>query len=667
MKRQLTPLKFPLNSLTVAITAAFLSQPLAAQSNVSDIDPEEVDTLVVIGQATSGLDNLITKEELDQLQATDLNGIFRNDPAVTVGGPVSMGQKVYVRDLGEDLLNISVDGAEQAAGIFHHAGRVSVEPELLKQVEVAAGAGSATAGPGALGGSVRFTTKDPDDLLEEGKNIGALLKGTYSSNGGYFKKSATVFARSEHDTLSGIINLVDSDKGNLEDGDGAELAGSESHNKLGFAKLVFKLNEEHKLSVSHENLEESGDIVYKPEWHAFGSNGVGYSERNRKTSILNYSYQPSNNELIDLSLNLYNTNIEDARANPVWGPESYSGGIKSKGATLENTSIVDNHKLIYGFNFRDDKSTYYNDDVTETGRVWGLYVQDVINVNDQLTVTTGLRYDAYKYTDLHKVTFKDNGFSPNISANYDVTDNLSFSAGYAKATKAPTVQDSFIISDSRYSHDENLSASKATNIELGVNYDIENYSFSAGLYQTKIADYIDGLTPWDKTISNLDEPLKTKGVFARAEYQSANLTLGASIKTSSTKQAGNTVTRYVFSSGAVSTGDALQLDARYQINQNLQLGWNMQHVNAINSINITLGGEDLTLDKKAYTVHDIYAQWKPTGKYNLKVNFSINNLFNETYLSHSSVEDFTSNSGYGSIVGYNEAGRDARITLSYQF
>jgi len=98
--------------------------------------------------------------------------VFRNETSVNVGGSVGISQKLYVRNVGEDLLNITVDGAEIAEAVFHHAGRVTVEPELLKRVEVEAGAGSAAAGPGALGGSVKFTTKDPKDLLKEGKNIG---------------------------------------------------------------------------------------------------------------------------------------------------------------------------------------------------------------------------------------------------------------------------------------------------------------------------------------------------------------------------------------------------------------------------------------------------------------------------------------------------------------
>ena len=662
MKSHLSLSRFSRQFLVTSIAAAFVSPMLSAQTQVSKIDPNEVNTLVVIGQATGGLDNLISQEELERNQASSLSEIFRNDPTVSVGGPVSMGQKIYVRDIGEDMLNISVDGAEQASGIFHHAGRVAIEPELLKQVEVEAGAGSATAGPGAIGGSVRFTTKDPDDLLADDQNIGALLKSTYSSNGGYFKKSATVFARSEKNTVSGIISLIDSQKSNSDDADKNELVGSESENSLGYAKLIIDIDDSQQLSLSHENVEDSGDIPYKPEHYINFKNVPEPTEGDRETSILNYSYQGQKNTLIDLSFNLYQTHNTQARE---YKGTSYDGGIETKGATVENTSILDNHKLIYGINYRSDKSSFTQSNVSETGKVWGVYLQDVINVNDQLTVTTGLRYDHYKLTDANNLTLSDNGFSPNISANYDISDTLSISGGYAQAFRGPEVNDAYILDS--YSNDPDLIAEKASNTELGLNYDIKNYSISAGLYNTVIKNRIGGKFPWSKYKINAQDDLTTKGAYLRAEYQHDNLELGASIKTASTKSAGEIATRYAYSSVAVSTGDTLQLNASYKVNSKLKVGWNMEHVNDISNIDLVIDSTALTVDKPAYTVHDIYAQWKPTGKDNFKVNFSVNNLFNEQYISHASVEDFSANAGWGAISGQSEAGRDARITLSYQF
>lgn len=663
MKLPALPSDFPHQLLVTSIAATLLSQPLIAQTMISKVDPNQVNTLIVIGQATSGLDNLISEQELEKSQASDLSEIFRADPTVSVGGPVSMGQKIYVRDIGEDMLNISVDGAEQASGIFHHAGRIAVEPELLKQVEVEAGAGSATAGPGALGGSIRFTTKDPDDLLKPEQQIGALLKSTYSSNGGYFKKSAAIYARSEHNAVSGLINFVDAQQRNSDDGDGNELVGTESENQLGYAKLVINFNEQQTLSLSHENVQEDGDIPYKPEQFINFKNVAEPTKGDRSTTIVNYQYQPTANELIDLSFNFYHTSNQQARE---YRGTNYDGGIETLGGTIENKSLIDNHQLIYGINYRHDKSSFTQSNVSETGKVWGGYLQDVIDVNEQLTVTAGLRFDRYQLNDVNGLSISDSGFSPNISANYEMSDSLSISAGYAQALRGAEVNDAFILD--AYSNDPDLNAERASNTELGLNFDQEKYNISAGIYQTVIKNQISGEYPWSKFKRNSEHNLKTQGIFVRAQYQSDKLQLGASIKTASTKAGGDIVTRYAYSSVAVSTGDTLQLNANYTLNNKFNIGWSMEHVNDISDINLEYAGTKLNIDKPAYTVHDIYAQWQPTGKENFKVNLSINNLFNEQYISHSSVEDFSVNGGgYATISGAAETGRDVRITLAYQF
>ena len=90
--------------------------------------------------------------------------MFKNQTSVNVGGSVSNAQKIYLRGVEDANVNITVDGARQNVNLFHHQGRMNVDPDLLKQVEVEAGPAAADQGYAALGGSVAFTTKDADDF-----------------------------------------------------------------------------------------------------------------------------------------------------------------------------------------------------------------------------------------------------------------------------------------------------------------------------------------------------------------------------------------------------------------------------------------------------------------------------------------------------------------------
>ncbi|MDB4837925.1 TonB-dependent receptor plug domain-containing protein, partial [Marinomonas sp.] len=241
--------KKSLLALAIVQASAMSSMALAEDTIV-------LDELKVEGRAITELDQEITAEDIEKTQATDLEGLFRSKSEVTAGGSVKIGQKIYVRNIGEDSLNITIDGAEQSGGVFHHAGRITIEPELVKRVEIEAGAANATSGPGALGGSVRFITKDASDLLNDNQNVGALLKSTYSSNGSSIKNSATVYGRTESGKTEGMLHLTNSSHDNYEDGNGDEIDGTELDETLGFAKIQTQLNDKQTLTISHENLTE---------------------------------------------------------------------------------------------------------------------------------------------------------------------------------------------------------------------------------------------------------------------------------------------------------------------------------------------------------------------------------------------------------------------------
>jgi hemoglobin/transferrin/lactoferrin receptor protein len=69
------------------------------------------------------------------------------------------------------------------------------------------------------------------------------------------------------------------------------------------------------------------------------------------------------------------------------------------------------------------------------------------------------------------------------------------------------------------------------------------------------------------------------------------------------------------------------------------------------------------LNKPSYTTVDVYGQWFVSN--NFKVNVAVTNLFDEAYIDHSSVGDYSE--VFGSVIGPKEAGRDIRVSVSYDF
>ncbi|OUS31774.1 membrane receptor protein [Gammaproteobacteria bacterium 45_16_T64] len=637
------------------------AQPTFAEESSKS---QDVDMIVVKGQATGGMDSLITSEDLDNIQATDLGDIFRKDASVSVGGSVGMGQKIYVRNIGEDMLNITIDGAEQAGAVFHHSGRIAIEPDLLKQVEVEAGAGSATAGPGALGGSIRFTTKDPSDLLKDGELVGALLKETNFRNSDGNKTSGTVFARTESNAVSALISIVNSDHENSIDADGDEILGTESKQELYYGKVVFNIPGNNRLSLSTESLKEKGDILYKPELAAGARNVPEPTIGTRDTTIVNYELSPENIDFIDFSVNAYHTKQMQERE---YSSIAYDGAVETHGATIQNKSRIFNQQLIVGVNYRSDESTLDDVDFTpsefeEKGEVYGVYVQDIIDVTDQLTLSAGLRFDDYHLEDVENQEFDEQGASSNVSANFEFIPGVSISAGYAEALRGPEVKDSFKISTA--TNDADLEAEKSKNYEVGFDFNGDGFNVAVGGYQSVIENPIGGSTPWSRISENLKDDIETRGYFVKMDGSWDRFYSSISYNSAKSELDGDPVTRYVYSSTAVSKGDTLVVDLSYEVSQNLVFGYSAELVKDISDFEIEVGGETLEVEKPGYGVHDIYASWMPAEDDRLVLTVTVKNLFDKKYLDHGSVENFEGNAGYGGIIGSEEAGRDVRVAVA---
>lgn len=653
------------SQLATAIALAGISVTSAAQTAAtqSTDNHQAIEMIQVIGQATGGLDQLLSLEDIEKLQANNLSDLFKIDATISAGGPVGLGQKIYLRNMGEDSLNISVDGAEVASGVFHHSGRVLIEPELLKQVEIEAGTGSATAGPGALGGAIRFTTKDPDDLLLGSQNVGAFLKSTYYTNGEGLKNSISLYGRDEGGVFSGLVSVIQSDQNDLEDANGDNLAGTEADRNLAYVKLVADLSEEQYLSLSYEKLEEEGDILYRPEWIAGPRNALSPTEATRDTVTFNYGFNSASNDLIDVSLNIYQTQSEQIR------DKATIGKVETIGATLQNTSEFDKHKLIVGTNYRDDTaelnypyfSPAYPGDYDEEGEVKGLFIQDIFEVSDALTVSAGLRFDDYELRDRLGQTFDDSGVSTNISANYKFTDSLHLSAGYAEALQGIEIVDAYKMDS--YQNASDLGPQEAKTYEIGMDYYTSNLHIAFGAYKTKIEDPFNYLVPG----SNLEDDIVTDGFYLSADYQYEKLSVKASYHNADTEVDGEIATRYEYGSNANSIGDTLALTLDYAINDNLQVGWISEFVKGIHGIDIEAWGEEISADKPGYGTHDIYLKWTGLEHDRLAVSLTIKNVLDKQYLSHASTADWTENAGYDMIRGHYEPGRDVYVSASLKF
>ncbi|MDP0498846.1 MAG: TonB-dependent receptor [Verrucomicrobiota bacterium JB022] len=612
----------------------------------------------------------ITSRDLNERQASDLEDTLSIDPSVTVGGSTAIAQKIYVRNLGEGLINVSVDGATQSGSLFHHTGRIAIEPELLKQVEVQPGVGNATDGPGALGGAIRFVTKDPEDMLADGQTVGAQTKYTYFSNTDGHKGSVIGYGRLS-DGWSILASYVGSEHEEIEDGDGNELAGSGSRQDVIMTKVVGHFGDGHTVRASFEHLDEEGEKLRRPEWAPSPGNPSYPMESERKTGTVGYSFDPASIEWIDLEFTASYTTAE-LMQNGSYGP--YEGKVEGLQFDLRNHQEVGITKVTYGIDYRRDEveagSVGSSVRETERGNVTGLFAQSEFDFTEAFTLTGGARLDYYRLKDRQDQRFTDNGFSPNIGAIYRLTPELSINASAATAFRGPDVADAFRVDIA--DNDPDLEAEKARNYELRLMYEQGGLLLEGGVYRNEIHDVITNTTPWDRHYLNAGD-VETDGVFVRAVYSTERYNLSLQYNHADTTINGQTATRYQYSSLVSRIGDTWVADATWRPLDQLDVGWNVRYVQGLDDISIpesiTGGVPGVSIDKPGYVTHDFFLRWRPEFFEYLTLNLTVKNIFDKQYLSHGSVEDMRNMPGTGweSTVGAPEQGRDIRLSATLRF
>nr|WP_225247129.1 TonB-dependent receptor [Vibrio campbellii] len=470
---------FKLSPLTIALFVA--SQVTYAN--------DDMEVMEVLGHTPEGIDITIDSDQLAKSQAQDLNDIFRKDAEISVGGSSGVSQKIYVRGLEDTMLNVSIDGAAQSGNLFHHQGRLSIEPELLKQVDVSAGAGRATDGPGALGGAIKFTTKDAHDLLTAGETYGAMLKGGYYTNNEGYKVSASLYGEvADQLGLLASFGYVDGD--NIEDGKGQEQPYTALEQQVAILKLSGQLNDEHYLSVSYDYRNDDGRRLNRPHFQPSFKNAPLDQETDRSTFTLNHKYNAS--DLFNLDTTFYYTDSRLAhKDHPRWGTSD--GSIQTSGVKIFNTSKLTGHTLVYGLDYKKDKSEFEtnydgkkNDE--EKGTVYGLFVQDDWMLTETIILTAGARYDWYELTDNMEQDFDSSGFSPNVGINYNPLEGLNLFASYAEAFRGQQIKELFVI-DYR-ENDPNRKPEEARNLELGANYQYDDFFAGITFFDSTIKDVV---------------------------------------------------------------------------------------------------------------------------------------------------------------------------------
>lgn len=657
--------KFLLSSLTALI---LMANNLNAQETTQLEEVSVWETQVVSSSLNLGENAIETK------QADHLSDLLRDLPGVDVGGTHSINNRINIRGLQDENLDITLDGAKvQNANMFHHIGNLLINPDILKKADIQVGTSSVV--NGSLGGSVAFETKDGKDMLDAGKDFGARISSTYNSNdsiGGSITGYGKVSQNTDFLVYHNYLN-----KNDWKDGAGLETFGSDGEVQNTLVKLGHNLSDTQRVSISYDTLTDEGDYSPRPDFgRAYNEARTGLytypTEYNRETITLKHELNLG--DKLVLNSTVYTNENELERYEKLNGTTPVrpgatqgllNGKVSTEGLTTKAQSSLKTGDILNTFTYgglydtQTSKVTWngakYGDN--EKAKLGALYVENAVDFDNGLVLTPGVRYNHYDFDGVYG-KIKDNKFTYGLASEYSLTDNLTLLASATTLYKGVEMVD-VLAANRVYAPDTpDLKAETGINKEVGFTYNADNLlgansiGFSFKYFDTDIDDYI-------KTVGY---EMTNAGTLNLKGFESSFLYKLDKFSGLVTYAHSKTNYEETGLSDSKEPGDSLLIGLDYKLLSNLSIAWD----SLFGFKQDDVAGSEYNI-KDAYNVHDFAVNWKPKVIKNLTLIAGVDNIFDEAYISHiSENRSFLVGSNLVSTGDY-EAGRNVKVTLAYKF
>ncbi|AWK89830.1 TonB-dependent receptor (plasmid) [Azospirillum thermophilum] len=605
------------------------------QPGALTLQPVQVEGAAVRDIETTGA---IPQEKIDREQPLTLQKLFRDEPAVTVPSGSTASQKLYVHGLDQAKLNVTVDGAPQRNNVWHHNGNLTLDPIFLKSAEVQAGVSPADSGFGALGGSVRFTTKDARDMLLPGRETGGTVVLGYDTNSRTFRTTGAGYGVKDGFELLGIGTVARGK--DYENGHGRKEAGTATDLMSGLGKLAYESADGHRVHASIERVEDEGTRRLRPNM-GFINNATGrllnHTRATRTTATAGYrTTKPT--DLFDPDINVYyNRNgLDRPNENRLPTPHGdFKAEVESIGGTIRNSFAIPTGRLTAGVDFNRDEVSlerfHFPTDASERITTIGGFVQARLSPVERLRLSTGLRIDHQSYRAVDGQTFDNTGLSPNISAEVDVGGGVTAFAGYAYVWGGLEMVETALFHANNYRYSPDLRPTAAHTMRGGLRYADGGLTMEGALFRTLIDNPLDMNYTTLRRINGQD--LKSQGFDLSAGYRWANAGVNAKYAHSDVTYGGRMVLPSDYNTGAP-VGDMLTLAGRYTVEDwRLTLGASSEFAFKIKDDALRAAGFG---SLRAYQVANLSAEWQPAPSLaNWTLRAEANNIFDQAYSARS--------------------------------
>lgn len=473
----------------------FAVSALAVLSSNSFAIDELVD-VVVTAKSNKSVNNLagsvsiVTQEDIKKMNATSIQEVLEEVAGVNVGiNDSSIGGRQTISIRGADsrhsliLLNgRKISGSDGQIG--HSDFQYNWLPlSAIEKIEVVRGPMSAIYGSSAIGGVVNIITKKPEGKLGGELNI---KYGDSSANGGDERSASATFGGEITDKLSFAAFFEKKDveitKNEDDETDDSDREGKEITNKM--LSVWYDIDNTQQISASYLDGDEVREYLDSPTYYD------NYYDIDKNHYSLAYK---KNFQDILMDLEYYVTS-SDSHIKTY----EYTHKMDNTVAKADfSTSLIDNHFIAFGIENSTEKyMKVYDDAVSNSIKGFddkitnsSAYVQDEIDISDNLLLVLGLRYDNHEKF--------GSEFSPKMNIAYAINENHKIKAGYGQGYNAPTLtqnsDDYVAYAYHEFYGNDDLTPETSETFELGYEFKNKMSSLKTSIFKTDVKDLIDSV------------------------------------------------------------------------------------------------------------------------------------------------------------------------------
>jgi outer membrane receptor for ferrienterochelin and colicins len=420
--------------------------------------------------------SVVDLKTIEQRNITEMNEVFQYVPGVQMNGEqVSIrGSSGFALGVGSRVA-LLIDGFPFLSGDSGEMKLDALSTQVIKQVEVVKGAGSALYGTSALGGVINIITKEPskEPELKLRAFSGVFTKPKYDSwiyQDELSMQSGADVSYSQRFSDLGVLFSA----GIVDDQSYRDFDDALRYNLFG--KVNYKFNDFNELSIlSSFASSDHADWVY---WNSLDSATLPPTDVNRNDRILStkfniagqYDLIFNSNHFLVVKTGMYNTSFELNRSK---NDEEY----RASDASSINTEVQMNSRFAGGFLLTSGLNYVYNNVDSFTygdhyQNIIAFYSQAELKLYDKLLMTLGARAD-YEKTEGSEDNFE---LSPKIGFSYEAPFGTHFRLSAGRGFRAPMVAEKYAAIDySGFSVVPNidLKPEVSWSAEFGLMHDLE--------------------------------------------------------------------------------------------------------------------------------------------------------------------------------------------------